>query len=186
MTTFEFLLVTVSIVIGIAIAELLAGVVRVLRGELQAGPLHSVWVLIILLLQFEVLWAQWELRVRSDWTFPEFILFALTPLILFVASAILFPAQDAGRDLDAHYFARNRPFFSVMVTLLLAASLEDWILMGEPVGGGQDLFRAVAAALFVVAASTRTRWVHWCVGLAFLAELSLFILSFAFGVSEAR
>jgi hypothetical protein len=186
MTTFEFLLVTVSIIIGIGIAELLAGVVRILRGELEAGPLHSIWVLIVLLLQFEVLWAQWELRVRSEWTFPEFLLFALTPLVLFVASALLFPAQGAARQLDAHYFARNRPFFSVMVVLLLAASLEDWILAGESVGGGQDLFRALAAVLFVLAASTRTRWIHWCVGLAFLAELSLFILSFAFGVSEAR
>jgi hypothetical protein len=42
MNLFEFLLVIVSIVLGLGITELLGGLTRILRGELPAGRLHAI------------------------------------------------------------------------------------------------------------------------------------------------
>lgn len=61
MNVFEFLLVIVSILLGLGIAELLAGMARMLRGELVAGTLHSLWMFIVFQLQVQLAWGLWDL-----------------------------------------------------------------------------------------------------------------------------
>lgn len=68
MNVFEFLLVIVSIVLGLGITELLAGFVRILRGELVAGKLHALWMFVILQLQVQPAWGLWGLRSKADST----------------------------------------------------------------------------------------------------------------------
>ncbi len=66
MNVFEFLLVIVSIVLGLGITELLAGCVRILRDELAAGKLHALWMFVILQLQVQLAWGLWGLRSKAD------------------------------------------------------------------------------------------------------------------------
>jgi hypothetical protein len=84
---FEFLLVIVSILLGLGITELLAGLVRILRGELVAGKIHALWMFIIFQLQVQLAWGLWGLRAKEEWQYPEFLLLLLAPVLLYLAAA---------------------------------------------------------------------------------------------------
>ena len=43
MNSFEFIMVLVSIIIGLGIAELLKTVSKIIRGNLEGGLLHILW-----------------------------------------------------------------------------------------------------------------------------------------------
>jgi hypothetical protein len=97
---FEFLLVIVSIVLGLGITELLAGLVRILRGDLVAGKLHGLWMFVIFQLQVQLAWGLWGLRSKAEWQYPEFLLLLLAPVLLYLAAAVIFPSigSDESRD----------------------------------------------------------------------------------------
>ena len=80
MDVVEFILIPTSIIAGLGIAELLGGVVRVFRGDLRAGPLHSVWVFLVFVVQVQWLWGSWGYQERGDWVFPEFAIFLIGPI----------------------------------------------------------------------------------------------------------
>ena len=87
MNVFEFLLVIVSIVLGLGITELLAGFVRILRGELVAGKLHALWMFVILQLQVQLAWGLWGLRSKAEWQYPHLIR-RRRPLFLLLAGYV--------------------------------------------------------------------------------------------------
>ena len=65
-------MIVVSIVIALGIAELQAEVVRILRGELKPYWIHSVWIFILLLVELQYFWAQFESRSMQDqWDFLD-------------------------------------------------------------------------------------------------------------------
>jgi hypothetical protein len=181
MNVYEFILILSSIIVGLGVAELFGGVVRVLRGELKAGALHSVWVTLVFLLQVQWLWASWEFHDRGAWLFPEFILFIIGPIGFFMAAAMLFPAGDSGESLDVHLLERRRPFFLLMALTTASFSASGWLVVNEPIGF-QDLSRLIAIALYGVLSVTRRRGVHWVSSLSFLAALLWFTYYFTFQI----
>ena len=65
MDVFEFILVLVTVIVSLGIAELLGGVVRVLRHELKPGYLHSLWIFLVFNMQIQWLWFSWNFRAQS-------------------------------------------------------------------------------------------------------------------------
>ncbi len=181
MNVYEFILILSSIIVGLGVAELFGGVVRVLRGELKAGALHAVWVTLIFIFQVQWLWASWELHGRGAWLFPEFILFIIGPIGYFMAAAMLFPARDYGESLDGHLLERRRPFFLLLALTTASLSASGWLVVNDPVGY-QDLSRLLVIALYGVLAVTRRRSFHWVSSLSILGALLWFTYYFTFRV----
>jgi len=177
MNVYEFILILSSIIVGLGVAELFGGVVRVLRGELKAGALHAVWVALVFLFQVQWLWASWELHGRGSWFFPEFILFIIGPIGYYMVAAMLFPARDSGESLDVHLLDRRRPFFLVMALTIASLSVSGWLVVNDPVRD-QDIARLVVIALCGVLAVTRRKRVHWVSALSLLGALLWFTYSF--------
>ena len=123
MNLFEFLLVIVSIVLGLGIGELLGGLVRIFRGDLVTGRLHALWMLIVFQVQVQLAWGLWGLRLREQWRYPEFLLLLLAPMLLYLAAAVLFPSAGSDENLDAHLMRRRQPFFLLMAAYVLVTAL---------------------------------------------------------------
>jgi hypothetical protein len=71
MSLFEFLMVLVSIIVGLGIAEILTGVARLIRCRESARPywVHSLLVVSIFFALLQQWWELWELREVPEWTF---------------------------------------------------------------------------------------------------------------------
>ena len=100
MTVFEYVSVTISIILGLAMARLLSGVSQLVisrkRLELYWVPLAWATTLFFLIL---VLW--WQLfrvgQTLEEWTFLDFALATTMTLPLYVSSALLLPSQNSGQ-----------------------------------------------------------------------------------------
>jgi len=181
MNVFEFILIPSSIIVGLGIAELFGGVVRVLRGELKAGGLHSVWVTLVFLQQVQWLWSSWALEGRDAWLFPEFFVFIIGPIGLYMAAALLFPATNSEESLDQHLWERQRPFFFIMALTLASFAVASWIVVAGPLRA-VDVPRLMGIAWFGVLAVTRHRGFHWVAAIVTFGIQLWFIYTFTFEV----
>ena len=181
MDVYEFILIPSSIIVGLGIAELFGGVVRILRGELKAGSLHSFWITLVFGYQVQWFWASWEMSTRGSWLFPEFIIFIIGPIGLYMAAAMLFPATDSDESLDVHFLAGRRPFFLILALILTSFSLSGWFVVKDPLGY-QDLSRLIAIIMYGVLAVTKHRGIHLVSVLIFLGSLLSFIYFFTLRV----
>jgi hypothetical protein len=177
MEVYEFILIPSSIIVGLGIAELFGGVVRALRGELKVGLLHSIWVTLVFFFQVQWLWASWEMLGRGAWLFPEFIVFIIGPIGLYMVAAMLFPAGDQDESLDTHLLDQRRPFFLLMALTTASYSVSGWFVVIDSVGY-QDLSRLVVIVLYGFLAITRNRRIHLISSLAILAGQSWFTYFF--------
>jgi hypothetical protein len=181
MDVYEFILVPSSIIVGLGIAELFGGVARILRGELRAGLLHSAWVTLVFLFQVQWLWAGWELQARGTWAFPEFIVFILGPIGLYMVAAMLFPRDDISDRLDVHLMERRKPFFLLNALTIASYSVSEWIVVSGRIGD-QDIARLVVIALLGVLAVSERKWVHLSSAVFLLGGLVWFTYSFSLRV----
>jgi hypothetical protein len=179
---FEFLLVIVAILLGLGIAELLAGLVRILRGELVAGRLHALWIFIIFQLQVQLAWGLWGLRSKAEWQYPEFLLLLLAPVLLYLTAAVIFPSVGFDESLDDHLMRRRRPLFLLLAGYVIVASLFSWLLFDEDLTLTAAIIRLPAVAVLVTLASTDRRRLHLALGLVVLALQFWFTYEFTFVV----
>lgn len=182
MNVFEFLLVIVSIVLGLGITELLAGLVRILRGELVAGKLHSLWMFIVFQLQVQLAWGLWGLRSRPEWRYPEFLLLLLAPVILYLTAAVIFPSGGSDESLDIHLMRRRRPFFLLLTGYVFVSCLVSWFLFDDDLTLISALMRLPAAAALLTLAITARPRLHFVLGFLVLALQLWFTYVFTFAV----
>jgi hypothetical protein len=180
MSIFEFVLVLVSIIVGLAMTEIFVGLARMLRREIDAYWLHSIWAALLLLFQVQAWWGLWELHKRPTWTFGDVLLLLPPPMFLFLASSVLFPRNLVQADMRVHYTNTRLPFFLVLCAIpiwytILEASTFAPQLTPEPF---EQAIRILAALALVVLAFVGRLWVQASLTLAMLAGNVLFFIFF--------
>jgi len=117
MSVMEFILVAHSIIVGLAIAEILRGLGDLVRAEgtrvsyrllLMAG-----WALLLLL---QAWWAIWQVGDRHEWSFLEFLIFLLPVGILYVFARLCFPKEVSESNLRAYYLRVAPALFMLVAT----------------------------------------------------------------------
>lgn len=129
MTPFGYLSVLISIVLGLALTELLSRLQRLIqaRERVRLNWLPLAWVGIIFVLVVQWWWASFGLRNQQTWNFFSFLLVLLTPTLLYLAASLVLPEADAGReqDLGRHYFGIHRLLFGIVATVNLLSFLQS-------------------------------------------------------------
>jgi hypothetical protein len=166
---FEFLLVIMAIVLSLGIAELLGGVVRILRGDLESSGLHVLWVVIVFQLQVQLAWGLWGLRTRESWRYPEFMLLLLGPVSLYLVAAVLFPSAGSERG-DMHLLRRRRSFYLLLTSYLVITGLYGWLLFDQGWPLMPTILRFVMIGMMGTLAVTERRAIHWAFGAVILVS----------------
>ena len=129
MDAFGYLSVMVSIVLGLGLTQLFAGIGNLvqIRRRVKLYWLHSLWVLLIIVLHLHMWWSFWALRGVVDWTYATFVYVLIGPAALVIASHIIIPELLDGRiDVERHYFDTSPVFFGILtVTAAWAMFLES-------------------------------------------------------------
>ena len=128
MSVMEFVLVAHSIIVGLAIAEILRGLADLVRAE---GVRVSYRLLLMaswsLLLLLQVWWAIWQVGDRPEWTFPEFLIFLFPVGILYIFARLCFPEKVAESNLQTYYLRVAPALF-----LLVAATYATFAFLLSP------------------------------------------------------
>src|SRR3954469_14089882 len=93
MDEFGYLSVLLSIIIGLALAEILQGL---RRRMLTDAPVQmywptKLWVGTLLLVCTQTWWAMFDLRQRHQWEFGQFLVLLLHSILLYLAAGIVLP-----------------------------------------------------------------------------------------------
>lgn len=180
MSSFDYLSVLVSIVVGFGLSEVLSGLARLARSrhrvKLYAPPL--IWAATLILIFIQSWWAIFALHDHKTWTFLAFAVLLAHPLALSFTAALALPRESEGDEaIDLREsFERQRPWFFGALCLVVVASLlrplaMDGVFPLGPDQGFQLFFLVLSAAAVIV------RWplYHQIMAPLVLALISVYI-----------
>jgi hypothetical protein len=132
---FSYLSVLISIILGLGITQLVTGLGRLIQARDRVRMYWPAveWTGLLLLIHVQTWWAMFGLRNVTDWTFAQFFVVLLQPIVLSLLAALVLPDinADAHADLRASYFAQSRWFFSLTVLLLVVSLVKDLMISGS-------------------------------------------------------
>ncbi|MGN6313147.1 MAG: hypothetical protein ACTHMO_05220 [Rhodanobacteraceae bacterium] len=166
MDAFSYLSVLISIILGLAVTQVLQGLrgLMLTRSRVRAYWPSLAWAGLVLVIAVQVWWAMFGLRERpaQRWTFPDFGIVLMQTVPLYLLAGLVLPDVDRERPLDLrkHYYTHHRWFFSMLVLLLLVSICKVRVLTEawpRPLDLGFQLFFVVAAT---IGAWTKREWYH--------------------------
>jgi hypothetical protein len=132
MSIFEYLMVMVSIILGLSITQVLRGLSKIARSSQRSGVVVTYGVFLFAL-HVQTWWALWDLSAVPEWNFVFFLMLISLPSVLFATSELLFPmATTAETNWQAHYASVRKWFLSVLAFWTVLAVLETRIFLGVP------------------------------------------------------
>lgn len=164
MDEFGYLSVLLSIILGLAITQILKG----FRGILQSRDrVRLYWpalalAVLLLVVYVQTWWAMFGLRSHHDWTFGAFAIVLLQTIVLYMLAGLVLPDffGDQPVNLRANYYAHHSWFFGLAVLAGFVSIAKDLVLDGDLPEFRNLAFHIAFIATAVVAAITRREWYH--------------------------
>jgi cell division protein FtsW (lipid II flippase) len=129
MDPFSYLVVLTSIVLGLAVTRVIGGLGNIIqtRRRKHVYWVHIVWMMNLLLTITIVWWVAYRWRTQQHWTFFLFLWLLLTPTLLYLISALIFPDTDEAQmvtDWENYYYESHRDIF-MLYALVFPIDLVD-------------------------------------------------------------
>jgi hypothetical protein len=164
MDEFSYLSVLLSIILGLAITQVLKG----LRGLLQSRKRVRLywpalaWAGLLLLIYVQTWWAMFGLRSHHDWTFSAFAIVLLQTVVLYMLAGLVLPDffGDDAIDLRANYYDHHAWFFGLAILAGLVSIGKDFVLDGALPEARNLSFHVLFMLTAAIAAITRREWYH--------------------------
>jgi len=141
---FEYVMVLISIIIGLGIAHILLGLGGIVdrltgRGErLRLGVAHAAWLIHTFLWLVLFWWWQFRLEViwGEEWSIGVYLFLVMYAVVLFLLAVLLVPRSwDGVTDLDDFFLRRRAWFYSAWIVGVLLDLADGWLK-----GGGDYVF----------------------------------------------
>jgi ribose/xylose/arabinose/galactoside ABC-type transport system permease subunit len=140
MDAFSYLSVLISLILGLAITQVLKGFRGLMHARTRVrGYWPTVlWGVVIIVIAVQSWWSMFGLRHHQDWTFLEFSAVLAQTIVLYLLAALVLPDifGDAVVDLREHYYDHRRWFFALLVLLIVTSLLKTFAIehkLPEPV-----------------------------------------------------
>jgi hypothetical protein len=181
MDAFSHLSVLISIVIGLAITQILQGyrTLLIARRRVRVFAPTLIWGGLLLVLNVQMWWTMYGFRTRAEWTFIQFTVVLLQTVLTYMLAALVLPdvGSEEQVDLEAHYLNQAPWFFGIGVVLLIVSVTKDLVLDGVWPSRTNLAFHVLFTALWTTAAFVRRRSYHrvlaWVMSVALVAYVWL-------------
>jgi hypothetical protein len=170
---FEFLMVLVSIIVGLGLAEILTGVARLLRvrDTLRYYWVHGVLTATIFVALLQQWWETWGLRDVAEWGFAALILMLVAPICLFLISHLLFPEAAQKTDVETYYYGPMRPVWVLGALAIIGSTSLRPIIFGAQFFVLQNATSLLGLVVFAVLLWSSRRIAHAIIVPVMLASL---------------
>jgi hypothetical protein len=164
---FDYLIVLVSIVLGLAITNVLTRLATVItarkRVDFYWPPVA--WAIWLFLICVQHWWAEWGLHEATSWNFGTFWLEILMPVVLFLLSALVLPEREENGRLDlGQWYFHNRVWFFALLGALPLISIAEEVSRSGRMASNLNLafllaFAAVAGVSIFLPSRRAQNWV---------------------------
>ena len=178
---FAYLSVLLSIILGLAIAEVLQGYGALLlsrtKVKLYAPPL--IWSAVMLLMATQFWWASFGLAGREHWDFAAFMAVLLQTVMMYMGTTVILPKglSDQPIDLRAHYYREATPFFTFGLLFLVVGFIKNWLLDQSFVRPLSLPFMIFFTSVTLLALVTRRPRVHEIIAPVMAVAITVFFLT---------
>lgn len=133
MTPFEYVIVLISVILGLGITTILTGVAELIKNT-QPARLYApyiIWIGIIFVLHFQDWWLSYQLMSVKEWSLQFFLLIVLYPINLYILAHLLFPSS-LSKDFDSKvFFLEHYPRFFIGAIILVVLSVIQNIFISD-------------------------------------------------------
>ena len=161
---FNYLAVLFSIILGLAVTEILQGFRRMLlaRRRLITYWPAIVWGFILLVVCAQSWWALFGLHDQAEWTFGMYAVVLLQTALLYMVAGLSLSGTDeeTGFDMQRAYFTNARPFFLLLVAMIGTSLGKDLVISGHLSDPANLVFHGFFALAALIAATTRNEIFH--------------------------
>jgi len=182
---FEFLMVLVSIIIGLGITEILTGTAKAIRcrGSIQGYWVLSILVVVIFVALLQQWWEIWGLRDVPTWSFPGFMMMLAGPVGLFLIAHLIFPEPMQGANLQDYYYGAMRPLWWLAMLTIVLATLFRPLVFHENLLTVDNASSLIAFFAFFALAVSRNKILHAILipMLLLLILMDVFLIHFFIG-----
>lgn len=162
--SFSYLSVLLSIVLGLAITQVLLGARGLIltRAKVKLYQPTLTWAGLTLLIAIQGWWSSFALRTHAGWTFGALLVIILQAISVYMAAALVLPdvTREVPIDLRDHYFAHRSWFFGALLATLVFSVAKELVLAGHLPSPMNLEFHLIFGLSVIVAAITRREWYH--------------------------
>lgn len=135
MTQHEYIFVSVSIVIGLAITRILHVVGDLIRyhSRVSFSWATALWGLCILVFTLQIWWVGWGLSEYNEWQFQHFIVLIFAAICMYVAAEMALPDPDDEQyDMIVHSKGLGRVSAGAMLVYFLLGPYINIAMFDNP------------------------------------------------------
>lgn len=161
MSIFEYVMVLVSIVIGLGISRLLTGFGELLQSR---RPLSQVYWLLLVQAIFQMLWfvalwwTAWSFSEHQSWNIVLVLVLLLASAFFFLAGYVIFPLDSGSTDSREHYYAQHRTYYALLAVGLAIVVAMSLLFLDAP--WASQAGNLVLLVPLLILATFGSRWVH--------------------------
>jgi hypothetical protein len=123
MTQHEYVFVTISIILGLAITRLLNSAASLIRANKRVAFHWStaLWGTGVMLFILQLWWVGWELRNVTEWTILDFFVMVIGAIFIYGAAEMALPTEDydLSDDAELDFLAHSQSFGRISALSML-------------------------------------------------------------------
>lgn len=141
MGLFEFLMILISVVVGLALTELLSGAAQLLRDRdtVRFHWLHILFQIGVFFALLQQWWESWDLVNVTSVTFGSVLSLLLPSVVLFLIAHLMFPKPAKNADLEAYYYRQAPILWGLVFLGTLHGTFIEAIMQGTAVFQASNL-----------------------------------------------
>jgi hypothetical protein len=178
MDEFSYLSVLLSVILGLAVTQILKGFRGLLLSRRRIQIYWPVigWAVLLLLVCFQNWWSMFGMRNRHGLGHSAFAMVLLQTILIYMAAGLVFPDLfgEEGVDLKKNFYAHRRWFFSLGFATIAVSVCKSFVLDGRPPPATDLTFHAVFGVTLLIGALTRREWYHKTIVVFFIATFVLY------------
>ncbi len=184
MNLFEFLMILLSLIVGLGVAEILSGIARFLKKNRshEIPWTHGAATMAVFVALLQTFWESWGLRTIEMWSFPAMLLMLGSPVCLYLMAYILFPEQDERTSLDDYYFERAPLIWPLAGLTVIVGTLFRPVAFGDPLWVVDHASGIPILLICAVLTVTKNRVAHRILVPVVLASVLLDTLTFSHSI----
>ena len=163
MDSFTYISVLLSIVLGLAVTQVLLGLRGLIltRAKVKLYSTTLIWAVIALLIPIQAWWADFSMRKNANWTFFALVIM-LQAISIYMITALVLPdiSGEDFVDLREHFFAHRTWLFGAMVCSNVFSLAKTLTLYGHLPNLVDSAFELMFCVAAIAGAVTRNVWFH--------------------------
>ena len=179
MDAFSYLSVLLSIILGLAMTQILTAAGRMIRARERVTPYAPpiIWAGLLLVIDVQMWWSMFGYRTRTRWGFLEFLVILIQTIMAYMLAAVVLPEEIPAEGVRLRdYYERNSPWmFGFLIAIVVVSIIKELLLEGRLPVPANLAFHVLLIVTASTAIAIRNERLHKVLAVSAVMLIGLYI-----------